>query len=180
MTPTDSTRRRLLAGLAGGLCLAATPGATLARGDRRRRLTLYNAHTGEDLDLVYWQNGYYRPEALAQLNHVLRDFRTGDVHPIDRGLLDALARLDGELGFGDPWRVISGYRSPRTNAKLRARSSGVARRSLHMRGMAVDFSAPGVGLADLREAARGLRVGGVGYYPRSGFIHMDTGRVRYW
>jgi uncharacterized protein YcbK (DUF882 family) len=111
---------------------------------------------------------------------VLRDFRTDESHPIDRRLLDLLHNLSQRVGTRAPFQVISGYRSPATNAMLRAESSGVASRSLHMQGMAIDIALQDVALADLRQAALDLQSGGVGYYPTSGFVHVDVGRVRRW
>jgi uncharacterized protein YcbK (DUF882 family) len=122
----------------------------------------------------------YRAAALGQINSFLRDFRTREVHDIDPKLLDLLHRLAGELDAPEPFHVISGYRSPRTNSTLRSKSGGVARYSLHMEGKAIDIRLPGVPLARLKEAALDLKLGGVGYYPGSDFVHVDTGRVRAW
>ena len=120
----------------------------------------------------------YRAAALGQVNSFLRDFRTREVHDIDPKLLDLLHRLAGELDAAEPYHVISGYRSPRTNSALRSKSGGVAKYSLH--GKAIDIRIPGVPLARVREAALDLKLGGVGYYPGSDFVHVDTGRVRAW
>lgn len=178
----DRGRRRFLgAGLAlATACVAPGAAAHTLRPRGERRLALHNLHTGEDLDAVYWRNGSYREVALRAVNRVLRDHRTGDVHSIDPGLLDLITRLHHELGGDAPYHVISGYRSPATNALLRARSGGVAKRSLHMDGRAIDVRLPGRRLADLRRTAIALRGGGVGYYPASDFVHVDTGRVRTW
>jgi len=178
----DHGRRRLLgAGLAfAGACAAPGVGAHTLRRRGERRLALHNLHTGEDLEAVYWRNGSYREPALQAINRVLRDHRTGDVHPIDPELLDLITRLHHELDGDAPYHVISGYRSPATNARLRAASSGVAKRSLHMEGRAIDIRLPGCRLAHLRRTAIELRAGGVGYYPASDFVHVDTGRVRTW
>jgi uncharacterized protein YcbK (DUF882 family) len=145
-----------------------------------RRLALYNTHTGERLDAEYWEKGEYVPDALAEMNHLLRDHRTDEVTAIDRDLLDLLHSLGGILDIQEPFHVISGYRSPETNAKLRRRSRRVARHSLHVDGMAADIRIPGVRLKDLRRAALALKAGGVGYYPRTGFVHVDVGPVRRW
>lgn len=122
----------------------------------------------------------YLPDALAAVNHFLRDFRTGDEHPIDPSLLDLLHRLTGLTNSQRPFEVISGYRSPATNAMLRLRSEGVAGSSLHMVGQAIDIRLADVPLPTLRAAALSIKGGGVGYYPRSNFVHVDTGRVRLW
>ncbi|MFM8754240.1 MAG: DUF882 domain-containing protein [Phenylobacterium sp.] len=171
-------RRRLLA---GALSLAA-PGliASEARAAAPRSLSLLNLHTGERLAATYFEAGRYLPDALAALNHVLRDHRTGEAHPMAPGLLDLVAGLSGQFGRPDAVQVISGYRSPASNATLSARSSGVATRSLHMQGMAMDIRIPGVPLARLRDAALALGRGGVGFYPASDFVHVDVGRVRRW
>ena len=174
------TRRQFLqlslavgAGLAGGPLLAAvTP--------RERTLALFNTHTGERLRATYWSEGDYVGSELAALNRLLRDHRSDTVHPIDRQLFETLHALEQLTGRYAEFHVISGYRSPGTNAMLRARSDGVARGSLHTRGQAIDIRVPGVELPDLRRAALSLKAGGVGYYPKSDFIHLDTGRVRAW
>ena len=145
-----------------------------------REISFHNLHTGETLTRTYWAAGAYGPEALTEIDAILRDWRTGDVHPMEPELLDFLHDLRLAMDSSEPFHVISGYRSPKTNAKLAAASSGVAKKSLHMRGMAIDVSLPGRELADLRQAAIGLQRGGVGFYPKSGFIHVDIGRVRSW
>jgi uncharacterized protein YcbK (DUF882 family) len=141
-----------------------------------------NLHTGEKLKIEYWADGNYVPQALAQANHILRDFRSGEVHPISPQLLDLLTAIHGELGTSEPFSVISGYRSPTTNAMLRSEheNSGVATKSLHMSGMAIDIRVAGRPLTALHGAALAQRGGGVGYYPQSDFIHVDVGRVRRW
>ena len=143
-------------------------------------LSLYNLHTGESLETVYWCNGRYRPDALAGINHILRDHRSGEIHSIDLNLLDLLRSLSQKLETRGPFHVISGYRSHATNAMLQAQGRGVASGSLHMEGKAIDIRHPEVHLDDLRRAAIDLRAGGVGYYPASDFAHVDVGRVRYW
>lgn len=169
----------LLAGAATAL-IAAPAIATPRFAPDRRSLAFHNLHTGESLDLVYWSGGTYQPDALGQIDHVLRDFRTGDVHPIDPRLLDLLVRVNQQLDSTGPFQVISGYRSPATNAMLRRESEGVAKSSLHMQGQAIDVRVPDRALASLRRVAMDLRSGGVGYYPQSDFVHIDVGRVRYW
>jgi uncharacterized protein YcbK (DUF882 family) len=145
-----------------------------------RSLSLYNDHTQEHLNTVYWVEGDYMPEALAEINHLLRDHRTDQMASMDPELLDLLHALGRKVDARHPFHVISGYRSPKTNARLRQRSQRVAKRSQHIYGKAVDLYVPGHKLDDLRRAALSLRRGGVGYYPRSNFIHVDTGRVRFW
>jgi uncharacterized protein YcbK (DUF882 family) len=175
-----STRRNFLKlSLALGASLAGAP--VLARATpRERALTLYNTHTGEHLRATYWAEGEYVAAELSALNRLLRDHRSGTVHPIDRELFEMLHALEGLTGARGEFHVISGYRSPQTNAMLRAHSDGVAKSSLHTRGSAIDIRLPGTGLRDLHRAALQLRAGGVGYYPGSDFIHLDTGRVRAW
>jgi uncharacterized protein YcbK (DUF882 family) len=141
---------------------------------------LRNLHTGESLHRVYWEDGRLVPDALRDIDWVLRDHRTGQVHEIDRGLLQLLSALHSSLDTVEPFEVISGYRSPASNALLRATTTGVASNSLHPRGMAVDLRVPGRPLPRLRAAALALQRGGVGYYPDSDFVHIDVGRVRAW
>jgi uncharacterized protein YcbK (DUF882 family) len=145
-----------------------------------RSLSFYHTHTGEKLAITYYEQGDYHLDALAEASRFLRDFRTGEEHPIDRGLLDILHDVRLATESSGRFEVVSGYRSPNTNAALRAKSNGVAKRSLHMQGRAIDVRLTGVDTAQLREAALALRGGGVGYYPKSGFVHLDTGRVRQW
>lgn len=145
-----------------------------------RKLSLFNTHTGETLESTYLVKGRYRPEALARINHILRDHRTGEVAQIDPGLLDLLHALSRELRSRSPFHIISGYRSPATNAMLRRRSRSVAAHSLHMDGKAVDIRLPDRDLGSVRQAALDLSRGGVGFYPVSDFIHVDVGRVRFW
>jgi len=145
-----------------------------------RRLALHNLHTGESFDEAYWDGGRYVPDAVEAVNRVLRDYRTGDVHTMDPRLLDVLHQVHGKIGADRPFQVISGYRSPKTNAMLHERSGQVASHSLHMDGMAIDVRVEGVALDHLHKAALDLGQGGVGFYPTSNFVHMDVGRVRRW
>lgn len=172
-------RRHFLLG-AGGSLFVSQPGH--ANAPAARELSFDNIHTGEKLKVEYWAHGQYLPDALAEVNRLLRDFRTGQIHPIAPQLLDLLARLRTRLDTTQPVNVISGFRSPATNAMLRAEHehSGVASQSLHMQGMAIDIRIPGRELADLHVAALAERKGGVGFYPRSNFVHVDVGRVRNW
>jgi uncharacterized protein YcbK (DUF882 family) len=144
-----------------------------------RTLSFFNLHTGERLTTVYWEKGHYLPAALDEVNHILRDFRQNEVKPIDPTLLDLLVALRDRLQSQTNYEVISGYRSPLTNAMLHAQSEGVAAHSLHMEGRAIDIRLPGRPLALVRVAALSLQRGGVGYYPGR-FVHVDTGRVRHW
>ena len=160
-------------GLAPRLALASTPGA--------RSLSFDHTHTGEHISLVYAMGDQVLPEAQAALNRFLRDHYSGDVGRIDPGLFGLLFDLGQTLGTDAPFQVISGYRSPVTNERLRTtRGGGVAKHSLHMDGMAIDIRLPGVPLADLRDAAMSLKDGGVGFYLSENFVHVDTGRVRHW
>ena len=145
-----------------------------------RKVALHNLHTGESLQATYWEEGQYVPDALAAVNKVLRDFRTGDQHPMDTGLLDLLSTLHGKVESRGAFQVISGYRSPQTNAMLHERSGGVASKSLHMQGLVMDIRVEGVQLDHLHKAALDIGRGGVGYYPTSNFVHVDVGRVRRW
>ncbi len=147
---------------------------------RRRSLKFYALHTGESLNTTYWENGRYIPGELDRVNYILRDFRANEVKPIDPALLDLLTQIQHRLSTNEAFQVISGYRSPITNAMLHANSEGVAVHSLHIEGKAIDISVPGRSLAQLRGAALAQQAGGVGYYPKSDFVHVDTGRVRYW
>lgn len=162
------------------VALAALPRRALASTPAPRALHFDHLHTGERLNVEYFSAGTYVPDALAAVDHLLRDFRTRIVGHIDPGLLDVLHRLAVLTGTGKPFEIISGYRSPATNAMLRARSSGVATHSLHMTGQAIDIRLADVPLTALRDAALSMRAGGVGYYAKSNFVHVDTGRVRAW
>jgi uncharacterized protein YcbK (DUF882 family) len=187
----DSTLSRALLGrrrvLAFGLGAAALAVASPLKGalaalpqSGTRTLGLVNAHTDEKLTAIYWRDGVYDRGALKDIDYVLRDFRTSEVAAIDRNLLDLLVELHRRAGSRTPFQVISGYRSPKTNAMLASASGGVAKRSLHMDGKAIDIRLHDVALSDLRQAALGMKAGGVGYYKKSDFIHVDTGRVRQW
>jgi len=152
------------------------------RAAHERRLAFYNTHTTEAVDAVYWADGGYVPEGLRLIDRVLRDHRTGAVMPMDRRLLDLLFELRASLGTRQPFQIISGFRSPESNAYLRglSPSSGVAKQSQHMLGRATDIRVPGVALDKLRALALAMKKGGVGFYPSSNFVHVDVGRVRRW
>lgn len=159
---------------------ATTPTVAPRAASQARLLSFVNTHTGETFADAYWENGNYVPDAMAAINQVMRDHRSGEVHDIDPRLLDQLHRLRGDVSASSPFQIISGYRSPVTNAALHEASNGVATRSLHMQGRAIDVRARGVDTARLRDAALAMQAGGVGYYEASDFIHVDTGRVRSW
>lgn len=172
-------RRRFLQTLATAAPVLAMPGAALA-SVTPRVLRFSHLHTAERLEVEYSDGARYLPDALTAINQLLRDFRTGDVHSIDPRLLDLLHGLRTSTGSRRPFEIISGYRSPVTNASLRRHGDGVASGSLHMKGQAIDIRLADVPLAALRDAAWALGRGGVGYYPASNFVHVDTGRVRRW
>lgn len=145
-----------------------------------RLLKLYNTHTGESLQVTYWSEGNYIQNSLESVNHILRDHRTDQVARIDTDLLDVLFKLSISLSSDQAFHIISGYRSPLTNAKLAADSNGVAKHSLHLDGRAIDIRLPQRDLTVLHAAALKLKGGGVGFYEKSNFVHLDTGRVRSW
>jgi uncharacterized protein YcbK (DUF882 family) len=184
-TPPPSSHRRRFLGhcaqwlVAGTALPLATP--ALAASPDARSLTLAHTHTNEQIALVYALGDAFITPALDSLNHFLRDHYNGAVGQMDPALFHLLHHVRRTLGTSEPFEVISGYRSPATNATLRGtRAGGVAKHSLHMDGKAIDVRLPGVPLADLRDAARSRRAGGVGFYPREQFVHIDTGRVRHW
>ena len=186
------TRRKLLkAGLLGAATIivpigagaaqwAVEPANFILQPTANRALSFYNVHTGETLRIVYFEQGEYVPGALLKVNYFFRDFRANEIKSIDPRLLDLLHRINRALDTSLPFNLISGYRSPATNAWLASQSEGVAHHSLHMDGMASDINVQGRSLALLQTVALAMRGGGVGYYPRSDFVHVDTGRVRRW
>jgi uncharacterized protein YcbK (DUF882 family) len=178
-------RTGLYSGLLAAVLLCSSPfqltADTAPSADLPYRLHFFHTHTGERLDIVYRHGDAYDPDALAQLNHYLRDHRTGDVHTYDprvfdllRDLTIALRRPDAEID------VVCGYRTPWSNEYLRAHGHGVAQHSLHMQAMAIDIRIPGVPTSEVRDTALRLQRGGVGYYQTSDFVHVDVGRVRRW
>ena len=175
------SRRGFLQTCLGTTATLATPSlwASVHRTPERT-LSFTNLHTGEKLRTTFWAEGDYIRDELKAINHVLRDHRSGDVHAMDPKLLDLLYLLQQSVAVKGAFHIISGYRSPATNRQLSARSSGVAKKSLHMQGKAIDIRLPGCELKQLQKAALALQAGGVGYYPKSNFIHVDTGRVRRW
>ncbi len=163
-----------------GVAFSMAP-AALAAQSGSRSLIFEHTHTGENLRVVYAAGGKYVPESLKTLNHFLRDHYTGQIGRMDPKLFDLLYKLKQTLGSDAPFQVVSGYRCPVTNTRLRKKGGGgVAKRSLHMEGKALDIRVAGVPLADLRDAATASRRGGVGFYPQDGFVHIDTGSVRSW
>jgi uncharacterized protein YcbK (DUF882 family) len=168
--------------LGAGLAVASAPvWARRSIDTDVRTLSLHHLHTDERMSVAYRIGDHYQRSALKRLNHFLRDFRTGDETAIDPQLFDLLYDIKQRLGHADgTFEIISGYRSPRTNAMLRRTSSGVARRSLHMTGQAIDVRLTETPTRNIRDAALTLSRGGVGFYSRSDFVHLDTGRVRQW
>ncbi|MCR9067362.1 MAG: DUF882 domain-containing protein [Rhodobacteraceae bacterium] len=184
MTTSNLSRRALMRAFAA-TAVSAAPVMANATGFLRgggdiRRLTMYSGRTGESIDMIYWIDGDYIRPALEEISHFMRDWRTDDVHPIDPRTIDIMTAAHNLLDTSEPYTVLSGYRSPATNAMLRARSSGVARNSLHMQGEAADLRMSSRSVSQMFEAARACSAGGVGRYSGSGFVHMDCGPVRSW
>lgn len=175
-------REVLKLGLAG--VLATTLPLSFATDAQARqntwRVGFRNAHTGDSFNGVYRVGNKYMPEAFERMNYILRDFRTGEVFPMDPRVIDIMALIQQKAKQREPIEILSGYRSPKTNARLRKNTSGVARNSFHMYGQALDMHIKGYRTSSLRNIAKGLKAGGVGYYPKSDFIHVDTGAVRSW
>jgi uncharacterized protein YcbK (DUF882 family) len=172
-------RRRFLVGSLGAAAALSRASRGFA-GVEAHRLSFYHIHTGEKLAVTYREHGELVPQALAAVNHYLRDFRNEQTHDIDVGLLDRLHALFTAFDERGNFEVISGYRSPQTNAALRHVTTGVAERSLHIEGRAIDVRLTSAKTAALRDAALALKAGGVGYYPDSNFVHIDTGNIRSW
>ncbi len=184
MEKIDSYRRKLLllgSVTAGISCFPSLAQASLSTS-RPKILTLNNIHTGESLKTEFFNGKTYNQSELVRLNHFFRDYRANKIHTIDPHLFEHLYRLQAMLGTNKPVQLVSGFRSVDTNNRLRQRSahSGVAKHSYHTLGQAMDFHIEGVALANIRKAAIKLNMGGVGYYPRSNFVHIDTGPVRHW
>jgi len=175
-------RRRLLQGMACAIpgLLMTKPVTGFAAVSEKRRLTFHHTHTNEKLSIDYFADHHYLTDALQKVNYFLRDFRTGDKYRMDPQLLDILYSVQQATGSHGTFEIISGYRSPATNEKLRRKSSGVAKHSLHMQGKAVDIRLTDVSVEVIRRAAIDLKAGGVGIYRRSNFVHLDTGRFRTW
>ena len=145
-----------------------------------KTLYLANTHTGDKRQLTYFERGRYVKEALNEINYLLRDHHTDDIHPIDTALLDQLHDLRTSLNLNKPFHIVCGYRSPTTNSELRRHSSGVAEHSFHMQGRAIDIRVEGLDACTIKNAALAMARGGVGYYPESNFVHIDTGDIRTW
>ena len=172
--------RRITGSLVVVMLMLLFSRTTASSINSQRQLDLYHTHTKESLSVVYHDGSDYIPAALERINNFLSDFRNGAKHPIDPATLDILFRLRAHFGGANTFEIISAYRSPETNAMLRAKGRDVARRSLHMEGKAIDARLRSVDTASLRDAAIALKLGGVGYYQASDFVHVDNGRVRTW
>jgi uncharacterized protein YcbK (DUF882 family) len=185
MSPTAGLSRRnfigfmLWAGMSG-LSSKSVFAAIEELTTTERSLSLYNPHTKESFNEVYWRKGKYVPDALKSINYIMRDFHAHDTKRIDTHLLDLLSAISIKLKPEKPFHVISGYRSPATNAKLRKRGKGAAKNSYHIQGKAVDIRLPGYRTSVLRQTAYKLKAGGIGYYPHQRFVHIDVGPIRYW
>lgn len=168
--------------LLGAAAITFMPRAVMASAGalNARTLGFFNTHTTEMLKATFWRDGAYDKGAIRDINQILRDHRTGEVYGMDLQLLDLLVDLHRRSESQKPFEIISGYRSPKSNATLASASDGVAKKSLHMQGKAIDVRLRDVKLKTLRETAIGMQAGGVGYYPKSDFVHVDTGRVRQW
>ena len=177
-------RRLFTAGIGVGLGMSMSTRAfaalPAALSDPERRLRLTNAHTWEKLDVVYWADGAYIPEALGEINHLMRDHRANRVKAMDVALIDQLYVLISSLKTKERVHILSGYRTPETNAALRRNSSGVAKHSLHMEARAMDINIPTIPSRIIQKSAIAMKAGGVGHYPGPGFVHIDTGTVRSW
>ncbi|MDW3095119.1 MAG: DUF882 domain-containing protein [Gammaproteobacteria bacterium] len=175
-------RRKFLINASAAALAASCPQIILANTNIAddKILSFVNLHTNETLQCCYWKNNQLNQDALTKINYILRDHRTQEVAQIDQQLIDMLYNLHSLTKSNSPFEIISGYRSPKTNASLHKSTSGVAKRSLHMQGKAIDVRLPDIGLKKFRDTAISLQAGGVGYYSTSGFLHLDTGRPRNW
>jgi len=185
----DISRRKFALGAAAVVGLAALPNEAFASIPKfqakplakpARFLAFDNLHTGETIKVTYWEKGQYIKGALSEINHILRDHRNNEVKRIDKALLDQLFVLHNKLGSRKAFQVISGYRSPKSNAMMHDRSRGVAKKSMHIEGRAIDIRLQDAALSNVHKAALAMNAGGVGYYPSSQFVHVDTGKVRHW
>lgn len=181
---TGMTRRGLLGAFAATAVTAAPTFANAAGflrgGGDIRRIKMYSGRTGERIDMIYWIEGKYIPDAVNEVNHFMRDWRTNEIMKIDLRTVDIMAAAHNLLDVNEPYMLLSGYRSAKTNAMLRARSSGVAKNSLHTRGQAADLRLSSRNVGQIAKAAAVCRGGGVGQYSGSNFVHMDCGTVRSW
>lgn len=184
-TKTSAISRRGLLGVFAATMVVATPTYSNAFGFLKgagdiRRIRMYSGRTGESLDTIYWIEGNYIPEVMKEINHFMRDWRTGDRISVDGRTIDIMAASHRLMDITEPYMLLSGYRSPKTNAMLRSQSSGVARNSLHMKGQAADLRLKSRSVGQMARAAEACAAGGVGRYSRSNFVHMDCGQVRHW
>ena len=166
--------------VAVGLTVIAAPGIGAATVPKKRSLSFLHTHTNQTLEVTYAWGDRYNPFSLAKINKFLRDYKTGQAHAIDPKLLDILWGIQQEMGCKGVYEVISGFRSPATNGGMRRQGSGVAKNSLHMQGKAIDIRFPGVDTNQIQQCALGMKCGGVGYYAKSDFVHLDTGEYRTW
>jgi len=173
------TRRSLLVGAAAGLVLCPFKSVSASVGDLRR-VNLYNPRTDERLDAIYYTHGEYIPGAMVAINRILRDFRTDEATEMDNRLIDIVSATQYMIGHDRPFSVISGFRSQRTNNALRRRSSGVAKNSYHVKGMAMDLRMKGVEMETIANIGEALNCGGIGRYSSSNFVHLDSGPARTW
>ena len=175
------SRRGFLTSVTGLAMTLSSPGVIASKTPvRDRELSFYNTHTGEKLSATFWSGGNYLDDGIEQISWILRDHRAGTASAMDPKLLDLLHQLQAKVEHQGEFHIISGYRSPATNKMLNKKSAGVAKRSYHMLGKAIDVRLPGFDTKQLRKAALSLKGGGVGYYASSNFVHLDIGRVRYW
>ncbi|MDU8911572.1 YcbK family protein [Aestuariicoccus sp. MJ-SS9] len=183
-TSTSLTRRGLLGAFAATVVTAAptysNAAGFLRGGGDIRRIRMYSGRTGERLDMIYWIEGDYIADAVKEVTYFMRDWRTNDIKNIDLRTVDIMAAAHNLMDVSEPYMLLSGYRSPRTNAMLRARSSGVAKNSLHLKGQAADLRLNSRSVGQMARAAAACKAGGVGSYSRSDFVHMDCGPVRSW
>ncbi|CAD0185619.1 Peptidase M15 [Ruegeria sp. THAF57] len=182
---TSGLTRRALLGAFAATAVVAAPSYSNAAGFLRgggdiRRIRMYSGRTGERIDMIYWVDGKYIKDAVKEVNHFMRDWRTDQVKPMDLRTIDIMAASHNLLNVDEPYMLLSGYRSPQTNAMLRSRSRRVAKNSLHMKGQAADLRLSSRSVSQMAKAAMSCRAGGVGKYSRSNFVHMDCGEIRSW
>ncbi len=185
MSSTSGLTRRALLGAFAATAVVAAPTYSDAAGFLRgggdiRRIRMYSGRTGERIDMIYWVDGKYIKDAVKEINHFMRDWRTDQVKDMDLRTIDIMAASHNLLDVNEPYMLLSGYRSPQTNAMLRSRSRRVAKNSLHMKGQAADLRLSSRSVSQMARAAMSCRAGGVGKYSRSNFVHMDCGEVRSW
>ncbi|MDX1743255.1 MAG: DUF882 domain-containing protein [Ruegeria sp.] len=185
MSSTSGLTRRALLGAFAATAIVASPTYSNAAGFLRgggdiRRIRMYSGRTGERIDMVYWVDGKYIKDAVKEINHFMRDWRTDQTKDMDLRTIDIMAAAHNLLDVNEPYMLLSGYRSPKTNAMLRSRSRRVAKNSLHMKGQAADLRLSSRSVSQMAKAAMACRAGGVGKYSRSNFVHMDCGEVRSW